>query len=458
MAEHATVNIQKQQQQQHQSDISNKTIEGPTTPSMSKGITLGLSRVIKLLDKLGNPHLAVPIIHVAGTNGKGSVCAYIDSMLRASGLRVGRFTSPHLVNVRDCITLHGKNIGAGAFQTAKHTVEMTDAEHDIKASNFELLAATAFQAFKNEDPRLDIAVVEVGMGGATDATNVCPEPLVTVITAIDMDHQAFLGNTVAEIASVKAGIIKNSRPCVLAPQAHPEAVIAVEAVAKELDAPLCYSSPATEGTNDSVVLSFNNEQISVQLPLAGSYQNANVATAALAVEVLAKNPDFRKGSTITPISIKKGIEGTRWPGRLDWIDIGGQTALVDGAHNPASIKELATYLQALQQQDTIFILALSSPRDPSTLLIPLLKNCKTGVRVIATSFSSPEGMPWVTPVEPEVLAKAARAFGVPAQSTSTVREALQNLQAFPDSRIVTCGSLYLVGDVYRILQDDQVDT
>lgn len=422
-------------------------------PTMGKGINLGLTRILKLLDKLGNPQNSVPIIHVAGTNGKGSVCAYIDSILRESGLRVGRFTSPHLVHVRDSITLHGRAISELDFKTAQKAVQAANTKHEVDASPFELLAATAFQSFKNEDPPLDLAVVEVGMGGSTDATNVCKDPLVTVITAIDMDHQAFLGNTISEIAKVKAGIIKHGHPCILAPQAHFEAVEAVSEVAKIVQAPLV-KVEAKPFISQTVQLTFKNTSIEAQLPLLGSYQAGNAATAVATIETLCSSTAFDKSQCITPDSLKRGIERTRWPGRLDWLQVQDKKLLLDGAHNPASIRELASFLGTLPPANTTFILALSSPRDPWTLLKPLLAATSIEeVQVIATQFTQPDGMPWVTPVKASDIAQAASRACVKARHTSSVKEALELVERNNNNRIVICGSLYLVADVYRLLEE-----
>lgn len=436
-------------------DQSSASSEARQNSSMSKGITLGLARITRLLETLGNPHLAVPIIHVAGTNGKGSVCAYIDSILRASGLRVGRFTSPHLVHVRDSITLQGKAIGEANFNQAQNKVKDADVKNNIQASPFELLAAIAFQAFKDESPPLDLAVVEVGMGGSTDATNVCPQPLVTVITSIDMDHQAFLGNTVEEIATVKAGIIKAGRPCIVAPQAHPEAAVAVRKAAKKAHAPLREINSSTVN-HRLVQLSFQGQEIAVTLPLLGSYQAANAKTAIAAVEALCESVSPEQAQKITGGSVKAGLESTRWPGRLDWVEIQGQKVLVDGAHNPASIAELANFLKTLPPSKTTFIVALSTPRDPRSLLEPLLAATQgLEVNVIATSFGQPEGMPWVSAVGPADIAEAAKNLCTVAQATRNVKEALTTARGNAESRIVICGSLYLVADTYRLMEELQ---
>lgn len=430
----------------------------------ARGIHLGLARITALLARLGEPHLSVPIVHVAGTNGKGSVCSYIDSILRASGLRVGRYTSPHLVHVRDCISINGSTISQTTFEALQATVTRVDKQDKIGASSFEQLTAAAFLAFRETKPPLDVAVVEVGLGGSEDATNVCSDPLVTVITAIDLDHQALLGNTVAEIASVKAGIIKHGRPCVLAPQSHPEATEAVKKAADKARAELSLVETAVlDRGSRATVRTQAFGDINLDLPLPGAFQLANVATAVAAVEKLATLEGTRAlPCRITADAIKSGVASTRWPGRLDWLDLpldkaslgspsASRRVLLDGAHNPASIVALREYLDSLPSQSTTFVLALSSPRQPESLLRPLLGGFDSVARVVATEFSLPEGMPWVKPVDKDALAEQARRMGFEATAASSVGAALSN--AGSEDRIVICGSLYLAADVYRYKQD-----
>jgi len=295
-----------------------------TPDTMSKGIHLGLERITALLRSLGDPQLATPVVHVAGTNGKGSVCAYLESIFRESGLQVGRFTSPHLVEVRDCITIKGRTISRAAYEESRRLVETADAKDKIQASSFELLTATAFLAFKREHPPLDLAVVEVGMGGRTDATNVCPKPLATVITPIDMDHQAFLGNTPAEIASVKGGIIKRGVPCIVSPQAYGEAMAALETIARSQDTTLIEVDPSrtlaslpsqqsdrSHKLAATVKAHFNGQVIEARLPLQGAYQLANVATAIETVAAISQQSDVPWKHCLTAEALRTGIEGTR---------------------------------------------------------------------------------------------------------------------------------------------------
>lgn len=420
----------------------------PTSAVLMKGINLGLARIQRLLSSLGNPHLAVPIVHVAGTNGKGSVCAYLDSILRASRLRVGRYTSPHLVQVHDTINLHGATISLQDYRTARAFVDSVDRSEGIGCSSFELLTATAFEAFRRADPPLDVAVVEVGLGGETDATNVCPAPLVTVITSVDLDHQAILGNTVGAIARVKAGIIKDGVPCVLAPQNHTAAAETVTAVAEKHNAPLIRVEAGKPSGPRMGTFTVRGEATNIKVPLPGAYQLANAATAIAAAELLPFE------ATITRDAIAEGLANTVWAGRLDWVHIDGREALLDGAHNPAALEALRRYLDSLDPKPTTFLVALSAPREPATLLEPLLRGARSAFKVVATTFSAPEGMDWVTPVEAQVFAGSAKALGcTDFRAVDNVAEALRGLDMDTKSeRLVICGSLYLIADVYRYLR------
>ncbi|GAA97508.1 uncharacterized protein L969DRAFT_42247 [Mixia osmundae IAM 14324] len=372
---------------------------------MQDVIQLGLSRIKALLGHLASPHSKVPIVHVAGTNGKGSVCAYLDSIFRQSGLSTGRFNSPHLVEPRDSICLNGRPVSLEAFSKAQSIVREADKKHSIGASSFELLTATAFHLFAHAIPPLQLAVIEVGMGGATDATNVCDDPLLTVITPVELDHQAMLGNTVEEIAAVKGGIIKTGRPCVMSVQPHKGASTVLRAIAQSRHSELVEAVHSSS----AIGIPYRDVNGSVQVlearsALLGGYQTSNASTALTAADLLSKQQDCLSRvpqlARITQETMRAGIEATRWPGRLEWVKLdapsGMLDVLLDGAHNASSAVELRRYLDSLPSPtSTCFIVAVSSPRDPSVLLEPLLSDSSTRTTVIGTGFSQPEGMSWV---------------------------------------------------------------
>jgi folylpolyglutamate synthase/dihydrofolate synthase len=449
---------------------------------MPAPIRLGLNRITSLLSRLEppNPHLALPLIHVAGTNGKGSVCAYLDSILSSASYNTGRFNSPHLVEPRDSICIRGQPLSRERYDSGMAEIEAVDTKWQIDASPFEKMAALCFRSFSEEarNDKMDVAIVEVGMGGRDDATNVHPSPLVSVITAIDLDHRAYLGDTVEEIARVKSGIIKRGRPVVVAPQKHAEVYDVVKQVADELDAPVWIADEHNLGcTAPHSPNSLAHGPIEAKLSLPGRHQVANASTAALVCRLLDL---FSSPPALEPLhpgtqSIALGLEKARWPGRLDFVDVQLESCahqdtprtrvLVDGAHNRASVECLRDYLDQLasestlpqQQMTTTFIVSFSHPRDPLELLSPLLRpsspsSPRARTRVVATRFSPPDGMSWVRPLDPSLIADAATQLGVNEEDVfveENLRDALEKHAAKSDLAVV-CGSLYLVADIYRL--------
>lgn len=466
------------------------------------GINLGLARITTLLTALRSPHLATPIIHIAGTNGKGSVSAYLSSILLASNLRVGRFNSPHLVDEWDCIEIAGRPVAQRTFEEARAEVEGLNEREGIEATKFEVLTATAFRVLEGVRPRLDLAVVEVGMGGRTDATNVVPpeKTLLSVVTAIELDHQHFLGDTIREIAGVKAGIAKAGGEVVLAKQAHDEVERVLEETADEVGGRVYFAGqgklvPDPDASISQSTLPLSSPQaplvslpliprrtypappdsptppasssVLAHLPLPGSYQLANAAAATIAAHTLRTSPRILSllpslASSITDSAIRTGIEATRWPGRLDWTDWpttrthpspNPRRLLIDGAHNPSSAAFLASYLSSLpaHHQPTTLVLGLSAPRPPQAILEPLLTGCPSIKRVCAVEFSAPAGMPWIRPTGAGEIGRVARELGMEVREFEGVAEALEVLKG-EEERVVVAGSLYLAADVYRLVR------
>jgi folylpolyglutamate synthase len=433
------------------------------------GPALGLARILALLQHLGDPQVRTPVIHVAGTNGKGSICAYLDCIFRHVGLRTGRFNSPHLVQPRDSVLLDGEPVSAASFTSATKHVDKIDAERGTQASPFERLTATAFHLFAEARPKLDLAVVEVGLGGELDATNVFPAPLATILAPVDLDHQALLGDTVEAIAAVKCGIFKAGRPAIVAPQKHASVVDVAFERAKQLGSP-CYLAESGTWRGSEVELPsmaartygpplLPADPLLAHLSLAGSYQAANASTALLAARIVSSL--YPQLAVCDQDAFRRGLEATTWPGRLSWVDLpanGGRPALrvlADGAHNPSAAVVLRSHLASLPpRRRTTYVLALSSPRDPLSILQPLLADgrAEQRVRVIATSFSTPvEGMPWISPQSTETIAEAARSLGVDEVDIARdVGDALARCDDGDDELVVVAGSLYLVADLYRL--------
>src|ERR1700693_3534440 len=423
-----------------------------------------LAHMRVLLAALDNPERRFPSVLIAGTNGKGSTASTLASILRASGLRTGLYTSPHLVRINERIRIGAESISDQAFalihDVVDRTAERLVGENELPwhPSFFEMLTAIAFEHFARE--KVDIAVLEVGMGGRLDATNVV-EPRVSVITDISLDHQKFLGNTVGEIAREKTGIIRPNGAVVTLPQL-PEAndVIGnaiLDLGARGVDA-VPYVPPVSPGSAQYLVLSAQpgnpgfvyryplqvmGEEILVETPLVGRHQLRNVALAiAAAVELRRQGFD-----SITAKSIERGIRETRWPGRFQVIapHTGWPEMVIDVAHNPAGAGALRAALsQRYDGQPLIFVFGAMRDKaisEMTEILFPLAD------RVIATRPENPRA------ASPEETRQAAARTGIEVEEVDDVASAVDRARTLADARtvIVITGSIYLVGEVMRVV-------
>lgn len=447
------------------------------------GINLGLIRISRLLTLLSpsSPHLQIPIIHIAGTNGKGSIASYLSNILLKSGIRVGKFTSPFLVDEWDCISLDGTTIEREVYERMKEKVEKVNEVERVGCSSFEILTATAFSLFENTTPSLNCATIEVGMGGATDATNVVDSDrtLLSIITSIELDHQKFLGETLEEIARVKGGIMKARTDVVIAKQGHTEVVSVLKEIGERMGSNLYFADQATPQNASSSLVSiplyssYNElhspsttsplptESISTNLPLPGSYQLQNSAAATLAAQLLSSSlrtlSILPLLSAITPATIASGIATTVWPGRLSWISLPPPfpaKVLLDGAHNPSSALLLAQYLDSLEEEVGIetLIIGISFPRPPITILKPLLKKGGRIKRVICVPFSLPASMDWIRCTETREICEAVKEMNLGDEVTVIECEDVETALRKAQGATVVAGSLYLVADVYRLLR------
>lgn len=399
---------------------------------------------------LGHPERRFPSVLIAGTNGKGSTASTLAAILSAAGCKTGLYTSPHLSRVNERIRISGSPVADDVF--ARHYFRVDDCAAQLVAqgtlpahpSFFEMLTAIAFQAFAEAE--VDVAVLEVGMGGRLDATNVV-EPVVSVITDISLDHMEWLGDTIPLIAREKAGILRRNGVLVTLPQ-HPQANQAIGEAAVELNVrgvsaaefvpartPAADPLPALRNRYPLTVL---GERICVDSPLAGAHQQRNIALAiATAVELRRHH-----GYSITPEAIAEGIRRTEWPGRLERIQLRDRAAvLLDVAHNPAGAWALRAALSALQAAPRR-ILIFGCMKDKAVdemaqILFPIFDE------VIAVPVSSPRS------ASTEALLHAAEKTGVTASIAEDGRAALERaLSSQPaDALIVVAGSVYLVGEV-----------
>jgi dihydrofolate synthase/folylpolyglutamate synthase len=397
-----------------------------------KTAKLGLERITAVLASLGNPERSYRFIHVAGTNGKGSTCALIDAGLRAAGIRTGLFTSPHLQEPTERIQIAGRPVSAETFERAFNVVhEIAETlDLDCHPTYFETVTAMAFWLFR--ELRVETAVVEVGLGGRLDSTNVV-QPALTVITPIDFDHEAFLGNTLESIAREKAGILKPGVPLILARQ-RPEAAAIVEARAAELACPL--QRAAETAVRDLNVdargsrFRLGDRDDVIVCPLAGEHQVDNAIVAALALRALNVST--------------AGIAGARWPGRLEVV-APNPDVILDGAHNPAGARALAKYLSRFYSHRRIWMI-FGAMRDKALdevaeTLFPLAHllvcTAPTGTRAL----------------RPEALAELARGL-TETHSEPNVEAALKWTveRASSEDAIIITGSLFLIGEARALFQ------
>lgn len=397
------------------------------------GVHLGLERIEQLLDKLDNPQQKVPIIHIAGTNGKGSVCAYLSSVLTAAGYRVGRYTSPHLIDWTERICINQKPISPTELQQCLERVVIAAENHTETPTQFEIITAVAWLYFAEQ--KADIAVIETGLGGRLDATNVCENPLVSVITSISLEHWQILGPTVADIAGEKAGILKAKCPAIIG-ELPESARIVIEKRIKQLDCPATWVKPARDLGQGlaEYQLSQNGVKVRYELPLLGKLQLMNSAIAIATIETLQN-----QGWQISQSAIQNGIAKTQWPGRLQQTTWKNQTILIDGAHNPAAAIALREYVDNFNNYQPInWVIGIIATKDCDDILTALLKK---GDRLYLVPVPDQNSAP------PTELASLAQNICPELTLCQTFPELTTALDAAvaEDNLTVLCGSLYLVG-------------
>lgn len=441
-----------------------ETIEQGITQRLEQygrfGVHLGLERIQRLLSDLDNPHHQVPIIHVAGTNGKGSVCAYLSSVLTAAGYRVGRYTSPHLVSWCERICLNGQPIAPAALAMTLAMVEAAIAPDAETPTQFEVITAAAWLYFAQQ--AVDVAVIEVGLGGRLDATNVVDAPLVSVITSLSREHWQRLGPTLADIAGEKAGVLKAQCPAVVGPL--PEAAETVvlkraQAVGATLIRPAIAELEATGGAK------YPPDQpgqapLRYQLPLLGPHQRVN---SAIAIATLYALRD--QGWQITDAAIQTGLAQAQWPGRLQWLNWQAPDSkpypwLIDGAHNPAAAAALRQYRDDLQRPNLVLgevtrlqQVGLSVPLPAATTWLMGMLSTKDHADVFA-ALLRPGDRLHLVPVPGHATMAPAALQAIALQvcpelaactTYETLAAGLAGAIADPNTVRVLCGSLYLLG-------------
>jgi dihydrofolate synthase/folylpolyglutamate synthase len=424
-----------------------------------------LARVTELLADLGNPHESFPSIHVAGTKGKGSVSALLASCLREQGYKTALYTSPHLIRFTERIRIDGRDIPQErVIAFVERLKEIMDEDSELTV--YELVTAMAFDFFAQKE--VDCAVVEVGLGGRLDATNVLT-PLVAVITSLSYDHMHLLGESLSDIAREKGGIIKPNVPLVVAPQQF-EAERVIEKIAEEREAPLMrvgtdwHFAPGShelEGQSlyiwsareqplmDAYVDSAGGEEWvppRFELPLLGHHQVVNAAVAYAALKAVDE-----RGLSISEESIKRGFRNVSWPGRFQILSK-EPAVVIDSAHNRDSALKLRIAIDDyFPGRKVLLIFGASEDKDLAGMMTELAPRVS---RLIVTQASHPRA------AKPDELAKLAREFGLKVEIVTPVREALKRAlgMQYPDEVVLAAGSLFIAGEVLSVWKESSAAT
>jgi dihydrofolate synthase / folylpolyglutamate synthase len=415
--------------------------------SMRFGCRPGLERTAKLLELLGNPHKNIKCIHIAGTNGKGSTLAMISNIIKHSGYKVGTYTSPHLYKITERMVINGIQISEDHF--VKYANMVIDKMNFMEEQNmevptqFEMLTAMAFLYF--EEMKVDAAVIEVGLGGMYDATNVI-DAVLSVITSISYDHMDILGDTIELIAAEKAGIIKKCTSVVLYPQLYKEVEKVIEQVSTEKNAKLIKVSTdqAKPLAFDIMGQSFDYSYGEIKLPhlhipLLGDHQIKNSTVAITAAIELSK-----LGYDIKEEHIRAGLATVEWPCRLSVISK-EPLIIIDGAHNEDGVNSLKDAIEKyLQDKRLILVLGMLGDKNYSYAVQELAPLAQ---RVITTEPISPRAL------KAEQMAEMARKYNQQVEAEVDIIKAIEKAKksADKDSVIVICGSLYLAGSAYEYL-------
>ena len=391
------------------------------------GVKPGLEAIRAVCAAMDNPQDSLRVVHVAGTNGKGAVCALIDSALRAAGFRTGRYTSPHLVSRNERFFLDGAPISTEKLDAAYRQIAelpTTNCQLPTDLTYFELLTATAFALYWQE--KVDYLVLETGLGGRLDATNIVKKPAVSIITRIGLDHCDWLGHTIAEIAAEKGGIIKPEVPVVLGAMPD-DARRVLERIAAERRAPCLYAPEAYRHLTTNYHLPTTN--------LQGTFNRENAVTAFVALKEMG----------IADSVLARGFASVVWPGRYQRLTVGNRRFLVDGAHNPPAMRALADSLKAEPQESEggfpvrSVLCGFCGDKDVEADLKILREVAETG---FAVSIRNPRTLP---------SARTAALMREAGFRSVTVCETLgEALDQVPDGTVV-CGSLFLVGEVLECL-------
>lgn len=390
------------------------------------GIKLGLENTRTLLERLGNPQRKLRIVHVAGTNGKGSTAATLELLLRSTGESTGLYTSPHLHSFTERIRIDGQPVDEA--EIVRLTEEVRRAAVGLSPTFFEFTTVMALCHFAR--CQVDRVVLETGLGGRLDATNVV-DPELCIITPVALDHAAHLGDSLGQIAAEKGGIIKPQVPLVIARQ-QPEAQAVLERLAAEAEAPLYLAGRDFRWVDKGRAFDYSGlrqDFESLESGLLGLFQHENVSVALAAAELLTPGQ-------LQPEIVSPAVNAVRWPGRLEWCG----DLLLDGTHNPHAAQALASYLTEEGHGGLIWVVALKSDKEAAGILAPLLPAVST---LLAAPLQTEESK------APAALVELAQAQGVRAEACSTAAEALKRALELkrPQQKVLIAGSLFLIAEL-----------
>ncbi|WFD11224.1 bifunctional folylpolyglutamate synthase/dihydrofolate synthase [Tepidibacter hydrothermalis] len=413
------------------------------------GRVLGLDNITKLLSLLDNPQDDLNIIHVAGTNGKGSTCSFINSMLISGGYKVGLYTSPYLESFTERIRINSENIEEEELARVTNIVK-TKVDDMVESgfnhpTEFEIVTAIAFYYYKEQN--VDFVVLEVGMGGRFDATNVIKKPLINVITPISIDHTDYLGDTLEKIAYEKGGIIKDNCEVIMYPQSK-EAESVIKNIVNEKNCTLTIANIQDKEITKMDVLGqvFNckvkdDVYDNLEIQLIGKHQVNNAIVAINVIKILNDKYDFE----ISDQSIYEGIKNTKWAGRIEVL---GKNPLfiIDGAHNEDGVKSLCNTIDAyMGDRDITLVLGMLKDKDVRTVCEILIPRCKN---VITTKPNNPRAM------KSDELKAIVNSLNKECTSCDDIEKAVElaTQKTNENSVIICAGSLYMIGDIRSIVK------
>lgn len=404
-----------------------------------KGSRLGLVRMTELADKMGNPQKCMKFVHIAGTNGKGSTAAILASIFKESGYSTGLFTSPYVTKFTERIQINGAPIPEEELAFETEYVKPFAESMEDKPTEFELVTAIAFSYFKRK--KCDLVVLEVGMGGALDSTNVIDVPELAVITAIGMDHMAQLGNTIEEITQAKAGIIKpNGEVIAYDNGAAINKLLSAVSIEKNAHMTLAdFSAITNHGFNDKYQVFSWGPYKELELSLLGNFQQKNAALALSSVQILSQ-----RGWNLPEDAIRKGLKSVHWPGRFEML-AHNPLFILDGGHNPHGTAATAESIESMYPgQKFIFLTGVMADKDIDGLFSPLLHLAKAFITVTP---NNPRAMDSVK------LSQTLKDMGAEAYPCKTVIDGVNMVKSISAKSIPICaiGSLYMASSIREIV-------